>query len=220
MPVREIKAGYSNVTGKYPSIKMNRAISFESTLERDFYLLLDHENSVDFYEEQPRTIKYKHLSKNRTYTPDTLVRRLSESQEDYTLYEIKYRSDLFSNWMKLKPKFKAAIRFCNEQNWKFKIMTEVEIRTPRLKNLEFLDHFRSTVSQNEDAIRQALLESMLSLQKATPQELIAVTFSDFSNRAEALPVLWRMIVEGGIGVNLDCPLDMNSPLFLEDSEYA
>lgn len=42
MPVREIKATYCSLTGKFASRKMDRFINWESALERDFYYLAEY----------------------------------------------------------------------------------------------------------------------------------------------------------------------------------
>src|SRR5947208_8398615 len=48
---------------------------FESSLERDFLLLLDFDPDVEFYEEQPVKITYHDdRGRRRTYTPDVFVR--------------------------------------------------------------------------------------------------------------------------------------------------
>jgi len=49
--------------------------AFESSLERDFLLLLDFDPEVVLYEEQPVTINYHDdQGRRRRYTPDVLVR--------------------------------------------------------------------------------------------------------------------------------------------------
>ena len=58
MPVRKIPKNYRSVTGTFPSYKNKRNIFYESLLERDFYLLLEFNDDVDSYEEQPFKIYY------------------------------------------------------------------------------------------------------------------------------------------------------------------
>lgn len=214
MPVRTIKPGYSNVTADFASTKLDRMIHCESTLERDFALILEYDRQVNWYEEQPITIEYqlRNRSKSYTYTPDFFARRVVEGKEKSVLYEIKFRSDLKRNWGKLKPKFKAAIHKCKVNNWRFKILTEKEIRTPRLQNLEFLDHFNQSISGMEEAYRQVLIDSINELRVATPEELLGFTFTEPMKRAEVVPVLWRLISDGAITANLDEPLTMKSQL--------
>lgn len=217
MPVRKITAGYCNVTSRLPSRKLGRMVDAESTLERDFFLLLEYEDNVAWYEEQPLSIDFDHNKRSKTYTPDALVLRRSQEGEFYTLYEIKPRSELFKNWKKLKPKLKAAIKKCASEGWKFKIVTEVEIRSQYLKNIEFIELFKQTSSPCEDALRITLADTLEELGTATPEELISATFHNFSNRAEALPVMWRMIGDGSIKTDLTKQLNMKSPIWNGDS---
>ncbi|MCG7535803.1 TnsA endonuclease N-terminal domain-containing protein [Pseudoalteromonas sp. OOF1S-7] len=210
MPVRKVKAGYSNLTARVPSEKLSRMADAESSLERDFILLLEHNGDVVTYEEQPLTIKYGALK----YTPDVLVQYSDGSR---VLFEIKYRNELEKNWEKLKPKFKAAIKYGKQNGIKFKIMTDVEIRTPYLKNLEFLSHFNRTVSPVESSMSETLLSTLGLLGTSTPRELLVACFSNKMQQAEAAPVLWRLIFNKNILTNLDLPLSMYSQLNVDPS---
>ena len=70
MPVRNVSNRGGNAIGRFPSLKMQRMIAFESLLERDFIYLLDYDAAVTWFEEQPLTIEYQHEGKLRHYTPD------------------------------------------------------------------------------------------------------------------------------------------------------
>jgi hypothetical protein len=58
MPTRKIPNNYRSVTGMFASYKNNRAIGYESLLERDFFLFLEFDSEESTYEEQPFTTKY------------------------------------------------------------------------------------------------------------------------------------------------------------------
>jgi len=208
---RKIKAGYANLTAKVPSKKLNKMVDAESSLERDFVLILESDPNVAKFLEQPVKIE---LEDKRTYTPDFMA---VYSNDKTVIYEVKYRSELKKNFKKLKPKFRAAIKYCKQKGYLFKIITDKEIRTQKLRNLEFLSRFSLTVSHSEEAFRDALLRSFVDLGNATPKELLAATFSSKIKQAEAMPVLWRLIYSGVISIDLNLPLSMNSALML-DSE--
>jgi len=53
MGVRKIKKSYIFCTGYFVSKKNNNQITFESVLERDSYTILEFDNNVVYYEEQP-----------------------------------------------------------------------------------------------------------------------------------------------------------------------
>ena len=71
MPVRKIPKNYLSVTGSFASQKNGQMGSFESLLEKEYMLLLDFDDSVESFEEQPVTIPVPGVTKG--YTPDFLV---------------------------------------------------------------------------------------------------------------------------------------------------
>lgn len=135
MPVRKIPKNYRNVTGVASHLKSNGKAMFESTLERDFLTLLEFNPSVESFEVQPVTIHWVDDSnKARTYTPDVLA-YFHLTSNPTTLYEVKYRSELRESWTELKPKFKAALKYTRSKGWRFKLITENEIRGSQQKML-------------------------------------------------------------------------------------
>ena len=57
MPVRKIKKSYISCVGYFKSYKNNKQLAFESILERDFFTILEFDDAVVSYEEQPFQIK-------------------------------------------------------------------------------------------------------------------------------------------------------------------
>lgn len=143
MPVRKIPRNYRNITGIAAHTKAIGSAAFESTLERDFLSLIEFSNDVTKFEVQPVSIEWLDFTgKRHSYIPDVLVHyKQSGRTKTVILYEIKYRSDLKENWQALKPKFKAAIKYCKARGWHFKVVTEVEIRTLYLDNVRFLQPY-------------------------------------------------------------------------------
>ena len=73
MSVRKIPKNYRNVTGQMASTKSSDVL-YESTLERDFFTLLEFDTHVSSYETQPLKIQWQDTTgKARTYTTDVLV---------------------------------------------------------------------------------------------------------------------------------------------------
>lgn len=191
--------------------KAEGTAAFESTLERDFLVLLEFSPEVERFEVQPVTIEWLNdQSKKRKYTPDVLVSYVSGNSP--ALFEVKYRSDLKKDWVVLRPKFKAAIHYAKAQGWRFRIATEVEIRTPYLANAHFLLPFlrRNPNLSSDDAL---LKDALPGLAEATPANLLSHVAHDDQQRTRLLPVLWRMIGLRTIGTDLDQPLNMNSRLW-------
>lgn len=73
-------AGSRKVIGKFPSLKMNTAIWWESQIERDYIYLLESDPIVLSYKSQPFSMNYTSLGKKRTYTPDFWVERADFQQ--------------------------------------------------------------------------------------------------------------------------------------------
>ena len=220
MPVRSIPKNYRSLTGKVNDACRGRAVGFESTLERDFYLILDFDPAVMRFEEQPVRIVYRDPEGlNRTYTPDVLVyyhpTPPAAERQSPRLYEIKYREDLRANWREYKPKFKAAHRYAAQQGWLFRLITEREIRTPHLKNATFLRPFRTRTVASED--RRRVLTTLATAGQLTPEALLVLLSNDRQEHARLLMVLWHLVACSQIGTDLTLPLTMHSRLWSVES---
>jgi hypothetical protein len=191
---------------------------FESSLERDLLLLLDFDPEVSSYEEQPVRIDYRDAQGHaRHYTPDVLITWRRDGLPPH-LVEVKYRADLKTNRGALKPRFKAAYCHARQRGWRFRILTEVEIRTPYLRNVKFLSAYRRL---NRDGASAALLlEALHRLHATTPEALLAAVRPDLGGRAALLPMLWALVAEGKAGVDLTLPLTMRSRLWWPDPDEA
>lgn len=212
MPVRKIPKNYRNVTGIASHSKATGQAMFESTLERDFLTLLQLDPLVENFEVQPVTIQWvDEVNKDRNYTPDVLV-YYSNPRTPTTLYEVKYRSELNQSWAELKPKMRAAFRYTRSRGWRFKIITETEIRGEKLKNAKFLLPFikKGPTSETDMTI---LDEAIRSLGSSTPSDLLTHIYHDEWNRASLLPTLWYLVGTDQIGTDLNQPLTMSSSIW-------
>lgn len=212
MPIRTIPKNYRNITGIAPHNQSIGKAAYESSLERDFLTLLAFNRDVLRFEVQPIQIEwFDTAGKRHIYTPDILV----HFHNQIIVYEVKYRSDLQQNWHTLKPKFQAALRFCKQQNWRFKLVTEVEIHTDYLKNARFLLPYRERGLWGEHAEQHMnlLADAMKQLKTATPKSLISQVFQDEDNQAKILPVLWYLLATEQIGVDFNQKITMNSKIW-------
>lgn len=74
MPSRKIPKNYLNITGKVMlTHAQSSVVAFESSLERDFILLKNFDETVLNIEKQPVTLEYVHDGRIYKYTPDFLV---------------------------------------------------------------------------------------------------------------------------------------------------
>ena len=216
MPVRSVPKNSRSLTGKIIDSHTHTAVAFESALERDLYLLLDFDPSVAHFEEQPVTIAYQDPGGvKRRYTPDVLVHYIPalRGQRDHrsVLYEIKYRDDLRTHWHEYRAKFKAARRYARSQGWRFRLITEREIRTPYLKNVKFLRQYRARRFDCGDS--HQMLTILAERGETEPETLLALLSPDRWERARLLPVLWHLIAIGEVGADLTVPLTMSSRIW-------
>jgi hypothetical protein len=194
--------------------------AFESSLERDFLLLLDFDPDVAFYEEQPLKITYPDAKgRRRTYTPDVLVRYridpLEVRRPQILLCEVKYRDDLRQHWTDYRPKFRAAQRYARQQGWRFRLVTERHVRTPYLDNVKFLRSSQA-ISVNT-SYRTRILSALWELEETDPASLLLALSQDRWQQAEIFPMVWQLIAIRQIGADLSQPLTMQSRIWLKKS---
>lgn len=219
MPVRTVPKNYRSLTGLVPNTRTQSMTAFESSLERDFLLLLDFDPDVEWFEEQPVKITYHDESgRRRTYTPDVLVRyrtdRLQIRNTKPLLCEVKYRDDLRQHWVAYRPKFRAAQCYARQRGWRFRLVTERHIRTPYLDNVKFLRPYR-TVPVN-DLYRTRLLNTLAHLEETDPASLLAAVCNDRWQQVQLLPLLWQLVATRQVSTDLYQPLTMHSRLWLQE----
>lgn len=212
-PVRTIGTSRRCLTGRV-SLATGGGADFESSLERDWLLVLDFDPSVRLVREQPFSIEYFLGKQKRRYTPDVLVEYERRDSRQTIVYEVKPRSELKANWDLYKARFKAATRCCRVEGWRFKIVTEQEIRTPMLHNARFLRRYRNMAT--EQTLCDQLLFSLRALGETTPQALLAGAYWHSEARMTALPMLWKLVADRKILTLLDKPLTMSSPIWMAE----
>jgi iron complex outermembrane receptor protein len=98
------------------------------------------------------------------------------------------------------------------RGWRFRIVTEVEIRTPLLANVQFLQRFVSQGPPPADDM-DLVDRSMVRLQEAEAQRLLQDACSDEWTRARLLPALWYLVGTHQIGADLEKPPTMKTALW-------
>lgn len=207
MPVRKIPKNHLCVTGKFASRKNRQMGGFESILEKEYMLLLDFDDSVERFEEQPVTVPVPGVA--RGYTPDVLVQFRADSITGKTrpplLTEVKHSDDLTKHAEKYSVKFAAATSYALERGWEFGITTESEIRTPRLTNVKFLREYRNIHPTETDCTR--LIELMRKSGSTTSlPSLLDVLAPTPEHQLHWLPVIWNMVLKKQLVVDLDLPI--------------
>lgn len=139
---RIVPVNRRSVTGRSPSVKMRRMVSFESTLERDLFDRLEFDFAVVSYQEQPCSISYRSRGYDIAYIPDALVTFASSEQRKPAIIEVKWSEDLAKNGHEYEARFRAAKDYAGEKGLEFMVQTEKEIRTPFLRNAKLLLPYR------------------------------------------------------------------------------
>lgn len=213
MPVRKIGLNSRSMTGRHGFYGQQ----YESALERDFLDLMAFDLNVERLETQPVRIVYvSEDGKEHTYTPDALVwyRRdvLPARDIPHLLVEVKFREEYRNHFNEFKERFRAARRYARERDWRFRVVTDREIRTPYLKNALFLRPYRDTPvtpSQVEEILREIERAG-----RTTPARLLDVLATEGALRAQYLAQLWRLIARLEIATDLMQPLTMRGHIWL------
>lgn len=225
MPARIIRPSRYSITGYVPTRKGSKAQEAESLLEQDFLTLLEYDKTIDRYRSQPFTLRWKDASgKRRSYTPDVIARYswLTPSGEHIRrvkLFEVKPEKVLREDWAELKPKFRAAIGWARDFGCVFHLVTEKSIRTPYLKNVQFLMSFRSSELGHDPYAgkkQRLITKALVQLEHSTPRDLLTAVTQDRILQAELIPWMWNLLVMNYIGADLHQPLTMASPIWANE----
>lgn len=183
----------------------HKAVEHESALERDFVLLTQFRDPAAELVSQPETIHFMDAGKHRRYTPDFLVLWSDGRRE---LVEIKYRTDLRTQWSNLRPAFAAARDWAHANGATFRIATERGIRGMELENALRLIPLRS--APLDVAACDAVLSALKSLRAPTIGQLVSAARLE---RPLALATIWRMLAQGRLLVDdLSVALLASSPV--------
>lgn len=212
-PARQIPIGTQSVTGRHG----NGGTPYESSLERDFLTICAFDYKVERVLAQPITIKYKDRSgRLRSYTPDFLVfyrRDLDDTKrQNPLLCEIKPSDKLADHSAKFAKRFEAAEQKAKQESWDFRVLTELDIRTPYLANVRFLLPYREADYAPEAA--WILLERLKAFGETDPHTLLSSLFRDREHQARHLPVLWHLVADFDVRTDLMRPLTMKSRIWL------
>lgn len=136
MSIRKVSNRGGNTIGRLPSLKVDRMVSFESLLERDFIYWLEFDPTVSWFSEQPLTLSYQHDQRTLHYTPDFHVMKQNQN------FLVECKPVEFVARTENQRKFEAAQTWCVQQNWSFQVVTDVDLNQGyRLHNIKRLCQF-------------------------------------------------------------------------------
>lgn len=202
MSVRNIPKNFVHVTGRHASQKSEGNADFESLLEAEHMLLLDHDEQVKAYGVQPVNIPVPGVP--RGYVPDTLVEFYPDEDGVIAapeLREVKSMLDLQVNAAKYALKFEQARRYCEQRGWLFRIITDKEIRTPRLANVKFLRAYET--QQHSPEMMDEVLKRMVQLGHTDSAAVLNSLTTDLDEQLRWMPVLWHLVAKRRIVIDWD-----------------
>lgn len=150
---RKIKASNKmSIRGKHRSVKMFSMIPWESTLERDFIKLLDFDQTVTYFEFQPKRIDFTYQGKKRKYYPDFLVQK--NDSKKY-IYEVKAFEKIEDEHNKIK--FQVGRKYCQENNMTYVVVSEKDIRQGYL-----IDNLDELTEVREDSLSRRFMTEIIN----------------------------------------------------------
>lgn len=198
MSVRKIKKSYLSCTGYFASYKNNNQIAFESVMERDLFMILEFDDNVLKYEEQPLRVFYPYNNRTRRYTPDVLITYKDDSQK---LIEVKYASELTSNEDLAEKMSILKKYFLNEYSLNFELFTDEDIDIQYLDNLKFLYKF---VFIPKDEIKCNLIDEItLSNKEINVKNILNTITPNQQKQLEYIPYIWNYIFKNLSSLNID-----------------
>lgn len=208
MSVRKIKKSYISCVGYFKSYKTDKQLAFESILERDFFTVLEFDNNVISYEEQPFQIKYNLKGASTRYTPDILVIYKDGSQK---VFEVKYQNAIDSD---LELQYKLTIvkeEILQQKSLPFEVFTDIQLDNIYLKNCIFLYKFAFLT---ENTKIQTNIQNALKLKKEplSIRAFIEELSPEQSCQLQNLPYLWHEVFKNLSLVNMQQPITMSSLL--------
>lgn len=207
---RKIPLNNLSLTGHVISVKNNDIIEFESSLERDFVYLLEYNQNVLNYCEQPIQIEYFNNNRKYHYIPDFYVKYLDNTQD---IIEIKYEKDLLEKSKDFEVKFKAANEFCSLNGFNFRIISEKDINPIEVFNYRFLSYYKYPFSEINSGDIELILNKLKIFKKMTVNLLLESLSRDQDRKAELLYVVWHLVSNHLINYQSNEKLNMNSLLW-------
>jgi len=221
MKNRKIGYTYGSVSGVC-SFRKEKSIAFESTLERDLITLISFNDSVSDIIEQPLTIEYTNANgRETTYTPDFLVHfkqpetTLFNTKHKSLLIEVKPRNILRKKFQQLKPKFKIAMKYAQQNDMIFKIYDEGRIRGEYFRNISFLKRYQNL--KYDESEEQRILEYLEMVGNTAIDHIIEYLYATSVQKGIALGHIWHLMANKKIVCLFDEPLNQSTVVWLSDS---
>lgn len=206
MPVRQVSNHGGNITGAVPSRKVGRIVHFESLTERAYIYLLEYDDQVTHYEEQPCRIDYAVEGQRRHYTPDFAV---SWREGLPSLIECKPTTHLDDEDNRLK--WTAAQLWCARHGYTFAVVTDALIRQHAI----LLDNLGALAGHAYQRYAPQTLDAVLAVMQAAGAPIpvgIIVERLPQLHPQHARACIWHLLATDALTADLTQPLHVKSTL--------
>lgn len=197
-----------------------RRLRYRCALARDLLTILSVVPGVDAIRDHAEPAVYRDpiTQKLRRYTPDVAVRLTDPVTGTTTemVYAVQSRDQLQAGWASFKPAWRKVRAEARRQGTIARIITEREIRTPLLANLQTLQRDAATAAHG--GFEETLIAPLMAYEVATPEIVLLAAFSDDTSRARALPHLWSLILQGRVQADLTRPITLTTPIWVAHEE--
>jgi len=226
---RIIRANYISVTGWIAGNEKHDPVPFESSLERDCAFMALFEPRITQVVSQPFTIIYKDRNRRqRRYTPDFEFSYLEDGLIHKAIIEVKPKEILQKDIAKFEERYQAMEELAHANGQTFYVLTENQIRTPRLINTKALysrvyDHEMSGCALSD------FYDQLIPLLPCTMGEAVNIRGTDQLIQAECQSLIWALLAGHELNVDIDTTITYDSmlskpvptatrPLFFEPGE--
>ncbi|MGY0711707.1 TnsA endonuclease N-terminal domain-containing protein [Azospirillum argentinense] len=200
---RIIRPNTRSFTGRHVLPDGSGDIRFESGLERDFLTLLSIRDDVLEIVEQPFSLTLQSPDgKPRRYTPDFKV----TYRDRVVVYEVKYREQLRKRWSEYRGKFSQARTWAQANGMRFRIVTELTIRTVRFENARLLAPYRGVAP--DPAAAKAIIAGLADGPR-TVLDLVRALCPDRADRARFYAAFWPMLANRQLRADPHTPIGMD-----------
>ena len=178
---------------------------WESLIERDFLYLLEFDQAVLSYREQPFRISYTFEGKRHVYTPDLLVQRTDKKQ----IIEVKPTKKLLNEDFIKFCRIISAV--CQDQGYEFIVATDTAIRVqPRLNNIKlFWRYSRIPIHPQCHTYCREFFSGVPNCRSASVEEILLF----FSSKGFGSEVVYALIYWGHILIDLMVPFNETSIVY-------
>jgi hypothetical protein len=202
--------GAKRFVGKFPSLRLNTLIRYESLIERDFLYLLEFDhNDVVSFQTRPYTIFYTVGDKRLRFIPTIGVVRQHKKQ----LVEVTSAQRAATETNQLR--YRIAGQMCEREGYEFVVVTDEMIRQPRrLNNVKLLIRYqRVSISPQHQILCRELFGGQ-------PEAALDDVFGYFADRNVDKPTVYALLRWGVLDIDLAQPIASDSLVRLPVASLA